>query len=161
MSPLAIVRFWVPGAPQPGGSKRGFVNPKTGRVVIIDDAKYNREWRTCVAAYARAAFADQPVTGPLRLEITFVVRRPKGHWGTGRNAGSVKASAPMYPGVRPDLTTLLRSTEDALTGILWVDDAQIVEQLVRKRYGHSAGARIILMEMGAIADPCQSGETHA
>jgi Holliday junction resolvase RusA-like endonuclease len=45
----------------------------------------------------------------------------------------------------PDLTKLMRSTEDALTGILWVDDARITDQHARKRYcepGQAPGAQI-------------------
>ena len=38
MSPQEI-SFWVPGIPKPAGSKRGFVNRKTGGVIITDACK--------------------------------------------------------------------------------------------------------------------------
>lgn len=44
--------------------------------------------------------------------------------------------------VKPDATKLWRSTEDALTGIAWRDDAQISVQVVEKRYGSQSGALI-------------------
>ena len=37
--------------------------------------------------------------------------------------------------VKPDLSKLIRSTEDAMTGIVYADDAQIVEMTVKKHYG--------------------------
>ena len=40
----------------------------------------------------------------------------------------------MYPITKPDATKMLRAVEDAMTGIAWLDDAQIVRQVVTKRY---------------------------
>ncbi|MFA4972143.1 MAG: RusA family crossover junction endodeoxyribonuclease [bacterium] len=125
-------------APQPGGSKKGFVNPKTGRVIILEDAKRNKPWRQSVKAAALDAIAKASAwsmpDGSVKLTITFYMLRPKGHYGTGRNAGMLKQTAPRFPTTKPDLTKLVRSTEDALTGIVWHDDAQIVTQVLFKRY---------------------------
>lgn len=147
MNRSVITCFFVPGIPQPGGSKKGFVHPSTGRVVIVDDAKHGGEWRSVVALSGRTAYRSEPVTYPISLAVTFVVPRPNGHFGTGRNAGRVKGSAPAYPAKKPDLTKLLRSTEDALTGIIWADDALIVHQDIRKTYGTKPGAHILVRTM--------------
>jgi Holliday junction resolvase RusA-like endonuclease len=40
----------------------------------------------------------------------------------------------MHPTVKPDLTKLLRAVEDALTGVVWRDDSQIIHQVVNKEY---------------------------
>lgn len=53
-----------------------------------------------------------------------------------------RPSAPHYPAVKPDATKLVRAVEDALTGICWRDDAQIVNQDVRKRYADTGSARV-------------------
>ena len=37
--------------------------------------------------------------------------------------------------VKPDLSKLIRATEDAFIGLLYADDAQIVETIARKHYG--------------------------
>jgi Holliday junction resolvase RusA-like endonuclease len=83
-----------------------------------------------------------PWDGPLGLAATFTLRRPKGHFGTGRNARKLKPSAACWPVVKPDATKLLRAIEDALTGVVWTDDAQVVEQLATKRYGEPEGAHV-------------------
>jgi Holliday junction resolvase RusA-like endonuclease len=72
--------------------------------------------------------------GPLHLSLVFCLARPKGHFGSGRNADVVKPSAPRYPTVKPDATKLTRAVEDAMTGIVWRDDAQVVDQYVTKVY---------------------------
>ena len=143
-----VAEFWVPGVPQPGGSKKAFMNPRTKRIVVVDACKRNKDWRTSVQASAVDHYDGNPVTCPLSLTVNFVIPRPKGHYGTGKNADKIKASAPLYPAKKPDATKLLRSTEDALTGIIWRDDAQIVEQVVRKTWGEKSGAWIKVETMG-------------
>jgi Holliday junction resolvase RusA-like endonuclease len=135
-----MIQFWVPGIPQPGGSKKGFVNPSTKRVVIVDDAKRNKEWRSVVAMAAREAYQGVPLDCPLSVRVCFYLPRPRGHYRTGKNAGQLLASAPAFPTKKPDSTKLWRSTEDALSGILWRDDSQVVRQVVEKKFaGEEAG----------------------
>lgn len=62
--------------------------------------------------------------GPLRLEVTFYLRRP-----------ASRAKKHRYPDRRPDVENLVKSVMDALTGILWADDAQVVTLNAQKRYG--------------------------
>ena len=142
-----VVRFFVPGTPRPGGSKRVFLNSKTGKPIVTDAAgKGNREWRNAVMDFAQQAYQHEPLSGILGLSVTFVMPHPKSHY---RKGGTLKQNIPTYHGLRPDATKLLRSTEDALTGILWLDDAQIVEQFVRKVYGLNPGAEIVVEELTA------------
>lgn len=142
MTPTAPLEFFVPGTPQPGGSKRAFVNKKTGRAAIVDDAKGNKPWRDRVASFARDAYSGPLLDGPLSVRFEFTVARPKGHYGTGRNARAVRSSAPAFPAVKPDALKLARSTEDALTGILWRDDALTVDLRVTKTYGDHPGVLV-------------------
>lgn len=134
-----MISFWIPGVPQPGGSKRAFLVPGSKWPSITDDCKGNKGWRKVVATYARRAYQGPPWEGPLILMVQFRMPRPKFHKGTGRNLQRVKLSAPKFPTTKPDATKLLRAVEDALTGILWKDDAQIVEQRVWKTYELDAG----------------------
>ena len=149
------VTFWVPGIPKPGGSKRGFVNRKTGRVIITEDCKASKDWRISVA-FAAARAIPRLFPGPLRVTFTFFLPRPHGHYGAGARAFFLRASAPDYPAVRPDITKLIRSTEDALKGIAWQDDSQIVQQVASKQYGvHGmpAGAQITIAPAGPALEP--------
>lgn len=142
------VRFFVPGVPQPGGSKKGFVvKTKTGRhrAVITDDAKHNATWRAVVSLAARQHI-DRPFLGPVVFFFDFTMPRPKSHYGTGRNAAVLKPSAPRPHTVRPDSSKLERSTEDALKGIAWIDDCQVVDHRTRKLYGDTPGCWITIQE---------------
>lgn len=134
--------FTVIGRPAPGGSKRAFVD-KAGHARVTEDAKRNKPWRALIAAAAVEAMADRDLfAGPLALDVRFYVARPVGHFGSGRNREVVRPAAPAFPAVRPDVTKLLRALEDALTGLVWRDDAQVVMQTAAKRYGNPERAEV-------------------
>lgn len=145
-----IITFFVPGIPATSGSKRAFVNPKTGKAIVAPDnpAKQNT-WMSDVKYYAEKAFDGLPVKRePFMFVMTFIFTRPKGHYGTGRNEGKVKPSAPLRPTGRPDLTKLTRAAEDALAGVIWVNDSQVVGQTVCKQYGDRPGVAIAIKQIG-------------
>lgn len=143
------IEFFVPGIARPGGSKKGFRNQYTGRIQMVDASKHVKGWRQTVANAAAMAMAGEPFTGPLSVQMTFVAIRPKGHYGIGKNAASLKPSAPAVPTTRPDVLKLARAVEDALTGILWRDDSQITHEVIEKQYGGRPGVHIRVDEVTA------------
>ena len=153
---LDALRFVVHGKPQPAGSKRAFAIKRdgkpTGQIVVADANKHAKGWKQEVAA-AAAGICDELLLGPVAVTMTFYVARPKGHYGSGRNAGTLKASAPPFPIVKPDALKLARGTEDAMTGIVWRDDAQVVDLGVRKRYGLPERAEITVCPLSAPQSP--------
>src|SRR5512146_558422 len=85
-----------------------------------------------VRQYAPAA----PWTEPLFLHLAFVIARPKGHYGSGRNAQVIKpAYAKAQPTGKPDIDNLVKLVQDALAGVFYRDDQQIVELHATKEYG--------------------------
>lgn len=122
------IQFFVPGIPTPAGSKRAFV--VKGKPVLTDSSgAKGKHWRAAVQLAAATA-CTVPLEGPLGLFLVFKMTRPAGHSGQH----GLKRSAPMYPVVRPDTTKLVRAVEDAMTGIVWKDDAQVVWQTAVKEY---------------------------
>lgn len=129
----------VYGAPGPQGSKRHL-----GNGVMIESSKKVKPWRQDVKDAALDAMEiggrvipvhRPPLDGPLALHVVFTAVRPKSHYRTGRNAHLLRDSAPARPSGPPDLSKLIRSTEDALTEAgAWVDDARVVEVFAEKRF---------------------------
>ncbi len=138
---VAGLGIWVPGLPAPQGSKR-----HVGRGVMVESSKHVKPWREAVKWAAREA-ADasswEMADGPVVLSVVFLFIRPKSHYGTGKNSGVLKKDAPIYITRKPDLSKLIRSTEDALVdaGVIR-DDSLIVEIAAFKRYGKNQGAQI-------------------
>jgi crossover junction endodeoxyribonuclease RusA len=146
------ISFFVPGVPAPGGSKRfvGF-GKKTGRAILIDAAgERNKNWRSIVGLVASSEMREKAVllfTGPLRVRFDFIMPRRKSDLNS---KGEVKASAPFYHTTKPDALKLARSTEDALTGIAWNDDAQTAILEISKRYtdlGEPSGCQITIQNI--------------
>ena len=113
------VMFSVYGVPKPQGSVRAFRN-----IVVQGGSQEGREaqasWRTLVVDAARKA-TSRPLDGPIGLRLTFYLPRPKS-----------AHKRLLFPAKKPDLDKLIRATGDALSTILYVDDAQIVYFEVRK-----------------------------
>ena len=136
--------FTVYGQAQPAGSKVA-MRTKTGKLLVRDAAKGSRPWKTQVAQAAGEAMNGTGLLdGALELSVIFTVPRPKGHFGVR----GLRPSAPAYPTVRPDVTKLLRAVEDACTGVVWRDDAQIIEQHAIKRYGDPGCAFVAVSQRG-------------
>lgn len=101
------------GTPAPQGSKR-----HVGRGIMVESSKKVAPWREDVkqAALALREAGAPPLDGPIAVRMIVTLARP--------------ASAPKrrrHPDTTPDLSKLARSTEDALTGVLWADDSRVVE----------------------------------
>lgn len=88
--------------------------------------------------------------GPIYLAAVFIMPRPKKHYRTGRYSHMLRDDAPEWHTVKPDRTKLLRSTEDALKGIVWADDSSVCAGPTSKRYagpGEAPGAHIHVQGM--------------
>ncbi len=129
----------VYGNARPQGSKRAL--PRGGkpgaRPLMVDSSKGLGPWKKQVAQVAGELLGPdwELLDGALSASMTFYRPRPKAHYGTGKNADKLKPSAPPYPTPKPDVLKLARAVEDALTGIVYRDDSQLVTCNYAKRYG--------------------------
>lgn len=130
--PGTVLDVFVAGRAAPQGSKR-----HVGGGRMIESSKYVTTWREDVRAACLQVWGGRaPLDGPLLLEVEFVRKRP---------ASAPKRSTPAAT-TMPDLSKLIRSTEDAITSAgVWVDDARVVQIVASKRIaeiGETPGARI-------------------
>jgi crossover junction endodeoxyribonuclease RusA len=122
-----VIQFRAIGAPVPQGSMKvihGRVLHSQGSALAV--------WRSSVAWAAKqagATLSDQPID----MAMVFIMPRPK----------SVKRP---FPTVAPDLDKLVRGVLDALTGIAYLDDAQVISISAHKIYGTTPGVEVRLAE---------------
>jgi Holliday junction resolvase RusA-like endonuclease len=141
------ITFTVLGLPQPQGSKTTG-RTRSGQPYLRESNRHLQPWRQAIAAAALEAMNGQPpLTRPLRLNTIFVFPRPKHHYSSGRNAEQLKPSAPAYQTTRPDLDKLTRAIGDALTGIVYRDDAQLAIIQAEKHYGTPACTHLTVEEL--------------
>ena len=137
-----MVSFFVPGIPVPKGSARAFYIKKLNRTVVTQtNADKQKPWASLISLKAEEAHVILD-SGPVSVKIAFYFPRPKSHYGTGRNAGLLKDSAPRNHVSKPDLDKLVRCVLDALTSVAYYDDSQVVEVRARKEFGVHPGAEI-------------------
>ena len=127
---MAIV-FTIPGAPvaQPrqrhrivGGGPSAFVHNYTPTKHPVTDFKAAAKY-----AFMQAHKGGVP-DGPLALGVVFVLPRPKSLVWKRKMMPRVPCSA------KPDCDNLCKSLMDALKGLAWRDDAQVVMSVVHKFY---------------------------
>jgi len=145
MTNLRRVEFEVLGIPQPKGSMKSFVLKRPGqkpRAIVTNANRNTKAWELLVRFEAQQAWRERDLfLGPVAIGITFTFPRPVG-----------LAKRVRHHVTRPDTDKLARSVLDALTGIAYLDDKQVVDLLARKRYATSAteGPRVrIIVEDAA------------
>jgi crossover junction endodeoxyribonuclease RusA len=139
-NPMPTLALFVPGRPAPQGSKR-----HVGNGILVESSKALAPWRTTVAWHAAQA-ATQLLDGPIAVEVQFVMPRPT----------SLPKRKPTPPHVkRPDVDKLIRAILDALSGVIWHDDSQVVDLHPTKRYAElneQPGAHIHVRSLAAVTE---------
>lgn len=136
-----VYRTFVPGAAAPQGSKSFKGRLPNGRARMVESSKALGPWRERVAL---AVHADKPpmMTGAVAASLEFVMPRP---------VSTPKRRTP--PAVKkPDLDKLERAILDALTGIAFRDDSQVIDLHGRKRLaeiGETPGVHIELVDLSS------------
>ena len=134
---MSGVETWtvtIPGTPRPQGKLTGgrggagaHYPPTTIEHRVRCEYAMRQEWRP-----------RPPIGKGTPVEVTIVASfpRPLAHYGTGRNLGVLKASAPATPHAQiPDPDKLARLVLDALKNARVLhDDAQVSQLIVEKRW---------------------------
>jgi Holliday junction resolvase RusA-like endonuclease len=134
-----MITFFVPGQPVAKGRAR---STKTGH--HYTPAK-TRAYESLVRAEAvRAMRGKPPADCPVALELVFQMQIPVS-WPAWKNSAAFAGT--IAPTTKPDASNTVKSVEDALNGIAWVDDCQITQLTVKKEYSIQPGVLISVMRL--------------
>lgn len=125
------VSFVVYSRAAPQGSKSHI-----GDGVMIESSKRVKPFRADVrkAAESAALPLGWPMAAPMRVGFRFHFARPKTHFRRDGVALSKSAPEEATSHRLGDLEKLARSVNDALSGVLFNDDRQVVEMHLAKAY---------------------------
>lgn len=119
------VLFAVEGTPRPKGSFKAV----KGRFVI-PGSKHQKGWENAVKTAAFLVMNEQEPFDkkPLRVDVVFAFKRPRSDY----NSFGLKEGASIAPTKKPDIDKVLRALNDAMSNIVYGDDAWIACTNARK-----------------------------
>lgn len=126
-SAIPTVRFVALGDPTSQGSKKAWVNPRTGRAQMREQTGTKLvDWRRQVAsaAHEQAEQLRAPLDGALELGVTFRFRMPASRPAWVRRLRIVPRA------VAPDLSKLVRALEDGMAAAGLIRDDALIARLV-------------------------------
>jgi Holliday junction resolvase RusA-like endonuclease len=157
-NPLETITFVVLGEPTPEGSTRAYYIKALDRTVTTHQNKKGLQaWRNRVATEAQRALEGREwncdCTSAYSVGVDFVLSRPP----------SVPEHRRIHPTVKPDIDKLVRAINDALTGILFIDDCQVVSMTMSKDYSdeHRAGAYVTVSRYPNQSEKPKKGRKRA
>lgn len=115
-----MITAWVPGKPQPQGSKKGFII--NGKVVLVESSKGLKPWRNKIRTIVQHSAEFRELSGPVHVSVSFYFKQ----------AASNKTESHTQ---KPDIDKCLRAVLDSLTGLVYADDSQVVSVSCWKAWG--------------------------
>ena len=124
------MKIVIPGSPVPQLRPRAV---RMGNGIRMYDPKKVKDYKAYIATVAKSEWKRKPLKYPLILYID--VYRDIQKSGSGR-IKQMKEGRMILPDMKPDITNYVKGIEDALNGIVYVDDSQITTLVARKFYSY-------------------------
>lgn len=118
---------------EPTPQLRPRVSSRGGYVRVYDPPKV-KNFKRVLRSLADDQYSRPPLIGPLSVSLTFYRPVQKSISQSERERRLSNRSKPV---VKPDTDNYIKATLDALNGVLWHDDSQIVKISGEKRYGET------------------------
>ncbi|MCK5616300.1 RusA family crossover junction endodeoxyribonuclease [Candidatus Pacearchaeota archaeon] len=132
-----------PQAWQRAGARIVTIKHNKKQFISFYTKKETRDAEMKIAVIAKRVSPPKLLTVALRVDLFFYLPRPKGHYGTGRNAGKVKPQfLYAHPIPKPDYDNFSKLVLDALTKVFWADDSIICQSWTEKTYSSNPRTEI-------------------
>lgn len=132
-----MIEFVIPGKAVGKGRPRF---RKVGAFVQTYTPEKTVSWENLVAVSAMNARGDlMPTDSPVSLRVE-VQCLPPASWSKKKQLAALAGE--VHPAKKPDLDNVIKAIGDALNGVLWVDDCQIVRVEAWKRYASADQCRV-------------------
>jgi Holliday junction resolvase RusA-like endonuclease len=126
------ISFTIPGAPVGKGRPRF---ARRGRFTAVYTPEKTASFENLVKLKAEEAMqGSSPIAGAVSVELTLCVPIPASFSKKKRAAA---LNDEIFPTTKPDCSNVQKGVEDAMNGIVYNDDKQIVRVLVKKFYAET------------------------
>lgn len=139
---MRTVAFLVPGPPVAKGRARlTTINGQPRQFTPAKTVAYESK----VAHAGQQAMAREPLfAGPVSIEIEARFQIAKS-WTTKKRLAAMEGT--FRHTSRPDADNLLKAIGDGLNGVVYIDDSQITEVRLSKRYAEGPGVSVVVREL--------------
>jgi Holliday junction resolvase RusA-like endonuclease len=139
-----MIQFTVYGEPVAQGRPRAtMIN---GHIRMYDPKK-SRDFKEYVKLVASEHRPEKLLEGPISLVVK--VYKPTLKSFSKKKKAAAEAGQ-LRPTSKPDVSNYLKLIEDALTGVIWKDDSQIIDCSISKYYSETPRTEIQIKEMDVI-----------
>jgi Holliday junction resolvase RusA-like endonuclease len=137
-----MIEFTVYGEPVAQGRPR--FTTINGHVKAYDPAK-SRDYKQYVKLVASDHKPEKLLEGAIALHLNIYRSIPKSF---SKKKQKQAEDGELRPTTKPDVDNFLKAIKDAMKGIIWRDDSQVVSVIVNKWYSENPRVEItiILME---------------
>jgi Holliday junction resolvase RusA-like endonuclease len=136
------INFHIPG--QPVGKGRPRIG-KVGAHARMFTPSKTVSYESTVALFAAQAMAGRPLlTGPVNLQMRVDFAIPAS-WSMKKQRAA--EAGLILPKVKPDADNVIKAVCDAINGVVWVDDVQVVDLTLKKRYSVQPGVAVRIDEL--------------
>lgn len=137
------ISFFVPGAPV--GKGRPKVSSRGGKFARMYTPEKTASYESLIALAAQEAMAgNRLIAGPADVEISMFLPVPTS-WSKKKQAAALQGQ--VYPTKKPDADNVIKAIFDGINGVVWVDDVQACDIVVRKRYADKPGVEVSVREI--------------
>lgn len=134
---MTVLSFSLNGAPRGQGRPRAAVRGSHASVYkATPDRKYEDSIRK---AAAKIMDGRDPLEGPVSLSLRFRLPIPKSY---NKRVRASMLAGETPPTTKPDLSNMVKAIEDALNGVAFVDDSQVVRSFQTKIYAEQPGVDV-------------------
>lgn len=146
---MAIRILTIPGKPL--GKQR----PRVLKTGVTYTPKETVNYEAVVKAlYIEKYGTEKPFEGPVTMEIVALYQIPK---SASKKRKEAMKRGVIKPTVRPDIDNVLKIITDALNGVAYLDDKQIIECSVNKCYAEAPAVLVTISELNAGVADSDSG----
>ena len=115
------------------------------------DAGTSDEWKAAVVKAGTRHRPAAPLTGAVKVCLSFYFARPRAHFFSGKRAADRRDLAPVAHTTKPDADNLAKAVLDAMTVAgWWKDDSQVTPILISKFYANQERGPGVLITVNAI-----------
>jgi Holliday junction resolvase RusA-like endonuclease len=136
-----LIYIEIPGEPIGKGRPRAW---RKGNLIGLYPPKKTVNYETLIQEIFASKYpGNRPSEGPIYMTIRAFFRIPIS--GSRRKRDQMDLGK-ILPLKKPDLSNIVKAAEDALNGLAYRDDSQIVSLLAEKYYGKVPHLEIILTD---------------